>query len=211
VSAQAQASLLDNLLATPLYRLTLGNEQADQLRVLLGSSKPYPAEMLHGALPVQRWELLAGEPRNLDALFAAIDGAYVEHLTVRDPYCAASDGQLRALEALLEFLLERAQNLAKLTVHCRELGRRDERYQAPFQVETALNATLAGLSGLDRETKLEVYVHPRRDSYDFHDRTLDLTIITQDGTSQTQRYDLTGGVDYLMDVNRSIKVFRYNL
>ena len=48
-----------------------------------------------------------------------------------------------------------------------------------------------------------------RDSY--HDRWIECTVIRIDGTSIVQHFDLSGGLDYLMDPSKATKVYRYEV
>jgi hypothetical protein len=58
---------------------------------------------------------------------------------------------------------------------------------------------------------VEVLVSEFVKSRHFHDRTLDFTVIGVDGCSVTHRYDLTGGIDILMDKSKDTKIYRYQL
>jgi hypothetical protein len=129
ISGQPQTALLDNLLPTPLYRFTLDQTHAEWLQRLIAGARPCLASSFQVGLPMERWEFQAGEPRDLGKLFSAIDGAYIQDAVVRDPYCCASDAQRAALKAVLRHLLSSAARIEQLAVHCRELGRQDDRYQ----------------------------------------------------------------------------------
>jgi hypothetical protein len=51
----------------------------------------------------------------------------------------------------------------------------------------------------------------RTSSRRFHDREVAIHVVTPDGCEVEHRYHLSGGIDYLMDVNSESKVFHYKL
>jgi len=95
-----------------------------------------------------------------------------------------------------------------VTVHCREQNYKDPRYIAPYKLKEMLQTSVeANFPGV----KVAVHVHNFKTSRVFHDRTLDFKIIDSDGCSVMHRYDLTGGIDFLMDKNAATKVYRYQI
>ena len=58
---------------------------------------------------------------------------------------------------------------------------------------------------------IEINVVHGKATWKFHDRTIDIEVIAEDGTSTKYRYDLTGGVDHLLTKGRDTKVYRYQV
>lgn len=58
-------------------------------------------------------------------------------------------------------------------------------------------------------SKVDVCVASFYKHRQFHDRSIEFKIIAKDGTSSRQHYDLSGGIDYLMDTKATTTVYRY--
>ena len=67
-------------------------------------------------------------------------------------------------------------------------------------LETALKPLIKNVS---------IEIHAFRDKRNFHDRSVDIRMLGADGASALHKYDLSGGIDKLMDVNAATKVYRY--
>jgi hypothetical protein len=55
---------------------------------------------------------------------------------------------------------------------------------------------------------VDIETHSFKNKNVFHDRSVDIKMI-DDGSSVTHKFDLSGGIDKLMDIKSETKVFRY--
>ena len=79
---------------------------------------------------------------------------------------------------------------------------------APYKVKELLTGAL-----VEAFPALEavIHVHNFKTSRVFHDRTLDFHVVDSDGCAVTHRYDLSGGIDFLMDKQAATKIFKYQI
>ena len=59
------------------------------------------------------------------------------------------------------------------------------------------------------DTRVTAYVASFHKHRHFHDRSIEISIISSDGSAHSYNYDLSGGVDHLMDKSRATTVYRY--
>lgn len=205
-SARPVPALLEELLSEPVYQYRADAGLVECLERIVNQTQWYSPQQLQAGSPIDRWALAAGEPRRLEIYFAPLAGAHVEHLLVRDPYCGAGPKQRAALVALLRFIRDRVTGLERLTVYCREQSHKNSNYEAPAQIGQGLTEALA-----DIHDHPAIKVQPFRTSRSFHDRSLDVTVVDQEGCTVTHRYDLSGGVDRLMDVAAETRIYHYRM
>lgn len=200
--------LLQEILPQPVYRGNIGEAVSHSLREILGSAQLLSPEAFAPSLPIQRWELKIGDQREPAEWFSAIAGQSVSSITIKDPYCVASPDQAEALVNLVAFFVNTAADIGRLVVHGRELRRKDLNYRSPHdaarQMTTALKKVYPG-------NNLLVLVREFQKSRSFHDRTIDIALIDQDGCEIEYRYDLTGGIDFLLDSAKETKLFCYRV
>ena len=200
--------LLQEILPAPIYRGTLDSTLSETLRVLIAAAQPVAADAFRPALPMERWELRAGDPRTPALWFAPIAGQAVSSITIKDPYCGAGATQTAALIDLVDFLVATAAKVERLVVHGRELRNRDPNYRPRHVVARELTDALRTVYP---GSNLLSLVHDFQKSRDFHDRTIDIALIDQDGCEVEYRYDLTGGIDFLLDPTKATKLFCYRV
>jgi len=207
-SGRPTPPLLQELLPEPIYQHLLDENSAGKLSEMVAGTVYYPADKIQGGVPIQRWELTEGEERNFKEFFAVLEGAHIEQAVIKDPYCGAGEVQRAYVLDLLKIIASLAGNIKNLTVHCREQNFKDLRYMAPYKVKELLNgAFVEAFPSL----KPVIHVHNFKTSRVFHDRTLDFHVIDADGCSVTHRYDLSGGIDFLMDRKSATKIYRYQI
>jgi hypothetical protein len=100
--------------------------------------------------------------------------------------------------------LETASKVERIVIITRELSEKDDRWIPFNEVHSQLENVLK-----DIPAKIEVNVRQFRRARHFHDRNLDIVIIDDSGCSKHYHYDLTGGIDHLMEKGRDTKVYRY--
>lgn len=198
--------------ATPLLRMPLpapiytGGMSAAldiALRRLRGSV-PLTPEAFKVLQPIDMWHFQPKQNARVATVFKDLRGAFVEHLHIKDPYVGAREQNRQALRRFVTELSRECGSLRAVTITAKELRPKDEAYQAHHHVREELVRLLSDIA-----TTLTVEVLEHRKAYGFHDRSVEATLIDGDGASTRLRYDLTGGIDYLMDIGKETKVFRY--
>jgi hypothetical protein len=207
-SGRPTPALLQELLPEPVYQHLTDESGAAKLSEMISSTVYYSAEKLQGGVPIQRWEIREGEERNFKEYFELLVGAHIEQVIIKDPYCGIGNVQCGYLIKLLKTISGLAGNIKTATIHCREQNFKDPRYMAPYKIKELLNEALVKEFPA---LKAVIYVHNFKTSRVFHDRSLDFHVIESDGCSVTHRYDLSGGIDYLMDKQAATKLFRYQI
>ncbi|WP_300156441.1 DEAD/DEAH box helicase [Solidesulfovibrio sp.] len=197
-------SILERLLPEPAYQLVLDKVRGDMLAKLISQAKPYPSNFLGEGGGLGRWELRPGEPRNLASYFKAIDGAYISEMVIKDPYCGAGQYNRRTLADFISFVTGKAASVKKVKINCRETDMHARSYEIPSKVNTELKRVLGSLC-----SDLAIRVIPFLEARNFHDRSVIFTVIGADGMSTRHIYDLTGGIDNLMDQGKETKIFHY--
>jgi hypothetical protein len=100
------------------------------------------------------------------------------------------------------------KELERIEVRCRELSGDDRRYQPPALMRSHLEETIAKFG----TKKPEIVIAPQFQNRQSHDRWLQFKILeSATGASRTHRFDLTGGIDYLMDPRAATTVYRYEV
>ena len=199
--------LLQEILPPPVYRGDLPDVAVATLAGLVSNARPIAPDAFRPGLPLQRWELKAGDAREPASWFAPFQGQSVESIIIKDPYCGAGPNQTAALIDLVRHLVEIAAKVERLVIHGREQRLKDPAYRPRHVVARDLSEALRSVySG-----NLLVLVREFQKSRDFHDRTIDVTLVDADGCQVEYRYDLTGGIDFLLDPARPTKLFCYRV
>lgn len=126
--------------------------------------------------------------------------------SVEDPYCGLRPHRPRLFQLLTD-IAPRLAALDKLVVICREPYFKDLNYESRTAMQSALATGLQAAGCPEDRTTIRILDY--RAGKKLHDRSLRAKVITADGSSQTLIYDLSGGIDYLMDVTRETKVYAY--
>lgn len=176
--------------------------QAD-LEHLINTAIRYEVQVLEEGENMGMWELEKGQTRNLNEIFAVTKGAFIKELTIRDPYCGALNNE-KKLETFLKLMQSNASSIEHLIVRCKEVKDRDGYVEFHLDVEMRLERLIKPLDF----KKYDVYVAPIKGTgKTFHDREVDILLISADGCEELHRFFLTGGIDYLMDQNAPTRVF----
>ena len=203
----AGQSLLEQMIAAPAGIGAVDDSIRDELGALIEAAVPYGIDALREGERMAMWELHEGESRNLDDIFAAVKGAYVKCLEIRDPYCAAP-ANVRRLETFLQYARSTAGSIENLKIRCRETKERDGYVEFYLDIERRMDGVIQEL-GFER---WEVEAIPlKRSSKSFHDREIDITTVTEDGCEQVHRYFLTGGIDFLLNERVQTRIFYLRL
>lgn len=201
------APLLQEVLPEPIYRGTLPQSVGETLREVLAAAQPLAPDAFRLALPVERWELKAGDGRDPALWFGSLVGKAISTVTIKDPYCGAGEHQTAALVDLVRWFVSSAAQVDRLVIHAKEQHNRDAGYRPRHVVTRALTDALR----MVYRGSLLVLVHEFSKSRSFHDRTIDIALVDADGCQIEYRYDLTGGVDFLLDPAKPTKLFCYRV
>ena len=107
---------------------------------------------------------------------------------------------------LLEIILKKASDVEKLIIHAKELSKHHNNHRPVYIIKNSLERQVSQVF-----PKPRIMVHNFYQGKSFHDRTIEMKLVNDDGTGSVQCYDLTAGVDYLLDKNRATKVYRYEV
>ena len=137
--------------------------------------------------------------------FRVVSGAHVERLTVHDPYCGSHIGKLVSFLAVVKGMVN---DLEWLEIRCRELSLNDRKYQPPALMKAQLEEAVTKFANKKQEIAIASQFQNRQS----HDRWLQFRVVEGTaGTSSIHRFDLTGGIDYLMDPRAATTVYRYEV
>jgi hypothetical protein len=145
-----------------------------------------------------------GQPRDFKAMFGGIGGQSVR-LLIEDPYLAISDRNRGALAEFLQKLQQLNVRLLSLTLSWRPAtprpGYADER---PEDQQRHLTQRMKKI-GLGGAT---LHLKPRTSRLShFHDRVVTATVITNGVPATVFRWDITSGIDNLMEREKQCSVF----
>lgn len=202
------APLLDGLLPGQSYVVTaLAGEALTRFEEFVDSAAQLSGLLGQVLAETKRYDYPPGVRRSLDEAFGIIQGAVKPNITVVDPYLLSGDRNRRLAAAFLKGLSDlTADGLGQVLVRWRQDNSYGSGPRAPERPEDqsrAFRQSLAvlGLGGLD----LRFDARPMRGSH-FHDRQILIRISTASGI-QAYRFDLSSGVDNLMDTSKEAKVF----
>ncbi len=156
---------------------------------------------------MKRWSFKEGQARQINEIFDEVQGKHISNLIIRDPYCGVAGRQRQVLSDFIKKLKDLAAEIGKVTISCKEQNKRDDRYQPFFEVRNELMAHLT--NGFPDIDKIIVNVHPLSHARGFHDRSIQVDVVDDAGCSETHYYDLTGGLDYLLDSRGGTTVYYY--
>lgn len=154
-------------------------------------------------LDTKRFDYQVGQRRNLEELFAPLRGVEDTRIRIRDPYLLSREHNFESTAKFLEQLNllcggMRSARLVWKTVRVRDSGDAIRRFRTKLKER-----------GLDPSV---IRYEPRRrgEGGHFHDRRVFADVI-RSGEKERFRWDLTSGVDNLMDRSREASVFRWRI
>jgi len=113
------------------------------------------------------------------------------------------DSQIGFLKIFLKFLKQHAHTISKIHIKCKEQNFRAHNYKAPGLLKNTLIDEISQAI----EIKPIVQVVPFFQGKVFHDRSVIITAIDEQGESAKHIYDLSGGIDMLMDEQKNTLIF----
>lgn len=191
------STVLDKIVINPLYELSGKREVFEKVYNIMRNSQEYPKESLGNlGMSVQIWRISSGAERKFESYFEYIQGAYMEKLEINDPYCCAGEENTLRLCNFINMIREYVSDIRAVTIKCQELHFKDKNYEPVHQMKTRINETVEKKT----QMKLKLEIIPFKNAKNFHDRSVVLSEISQTSGEQfTHIYDMTGGVDKLLD------------
>lgn len=198
--------LLDGLIASPAEVGAVDDATKEIVERTIACATEFLPEQFVQGEQMSLWEFGVGDARPLPKIFAALQGAHIKRLAIRDPYCGTERNRAK-LRQLLQFLKSHVSALPCIDVFCSEVKAKEKdgtdyvehRYDVARSIEKIL-AELEVQSG-------EAFVKELGRNRTFHDRELTFEAVDSTGCDATHRYFLTGGIDYLLDERSDTKVF----
>lgn len=195
------------LLPVPCYTKAGGKESRSLLGLLQEKAKYFSSDELAENAPMKRWALNEGDPRPFEEIFASVKDQYVLNLVIRDPYCGVEGKQRQFLGDFIELIQRLSAEVEKVTIYCKEQNPNEDRHQPVYIVQKNLSEELIKRFA---NIKIIANVFPFSRARGFHDRSVEIQISDSNGCSELYHYDLSGGLDYLLDVRRGTKVYYYS-
>lgn len=199
------APLFENILPKPAYKLAADKHWASILTALVKAAVPLSSEIFAENAELKRWELRPGTKRDMQTYFAPLIGAYVEECVIRDPYCGSGNENRVLLRKFLEEIVKMAQEFKKTKIICKELNYNDLRYESLVDIKKKIYEICHDLP----LGNLEVIVLPFRSAKGMHDRYICFKVINNNGQSTKHIFELSGGIDYLINDKYETKIYYY--
>lgn len=147
---------------------------------------------------LQMWRFEAGQRRDVSELFSALRGRNVS-VEVEDPYCGARERGRIAFGEFLQAIQQQDIVISRLRIALRTSDdRADPRVEQLNGLRRVIRDSRV-TAPVEFEERNRRYVH-------FHDRVVTLMTTGRQGRVRV-RYDITSGIDCLMNRNKECKVF----
>ena len=200
-------SIFRSLVPQPVYQADLNEVSAGSVS-MVADARNLPVETFSGMLPLAVFTLEEGGSDRVARTFADLSGVYVENIEIRDPYIAAGPRNMIDTRRFVKELIRIADSIEAVKLVGKEINpkRRDRRWEPARQAQEALERVIEGVG-----PAISVRVLEHRKAPNFHDRWVEAVVIDPEGVSHTLRYDLSGGIDHLLDEKRETKVFLYRV
>lgn len=147
-----------------------------------------------------------GMARNFDTLFSPIKNEYVEDMHLEDPYACISKNRSITVD-FFKKLLGIAGSIEKITVISKSVRSDDINYEQEhiMRLSTEESLKILGISKIN----VIVFQNYSPQGKALHDRTLKITTKNKLGETKHHFFDLSGGIDFLMDKTRDTKIYYY--
>lgn len=96
------------------------------------------------------------------------------------------------------------QKIKKINIVCKEQHYNNASYLRQSVIKEMIEKELETI-----EADKKINIRSFRNAKQFHDRTVTFKIIVENGESEEYIYELTGGIDKLMDQNSETKIYYY--
>lgn len=201
--------LLDGLL--PSSRVFVEGVASMETKALIEGIKRH-SQREHGALDslvrdTRRFDYLAGSGRNLSEPFAPLIGADNAKIEIYDPYLLSQPHSRESAAAFVKILNSLCDRITKVTLVWRPDDRAYGGGNVGHHTSDSISEFRSNLRGSEIDPNVVRY-NPRRrgEGGHFHDRRI-IASVYRNGSEEHYRWDLTSGVDNLMDETREATVF----
>jgi len=195
-------AILDEILPKPVYQLPVDNEWTKKLKDFVDYSKMKPVSVSLEDVKIERWDLKAGQKREIGKYFKHIKGMYIKEMIIKDPYCGAGPRQLEKLSQFMKEIVILPSEVKKIFIYCREQSFHSPHYESPMKIRESIKSIMNQFN-----IENEPLVADFRPAKAFHDRLVTFKTISKEGEGTTHIYDLSGGIDLLMDDKAETKIF----
>lgn len=193
---QPSAVILDHSLPSPLYQYSGDGELIQECFHTVKKSKAHSKDLFgETGMRIQRWAITSGEVRNFSLYFKPITGAYVKEMVIKDPYCGAGEMQLETLFKYFRMIKEIVSDLENIQIICKEQHYKDRFRMEISAVKKKISEEIHSITNVTPKVDVILF----RNGKKFHDRSITITTTDENGISQKHIYDLSGGVDKLMN------------
>lgn len=203
-SSSPLTPILDDPLPHPAAIEIMTQKNVDEISNVLQALAPWPSSICDVMKP-EIFSFKAGESRDLKAIFASIEGQFISNLQIEDPYCGTSYA-MEKLENLLSYLSTIMHTCEKNHIICKELHYSNPSYRSTQEIYKSLNKLVQNHFP-SSEIKITILDFVKGRS--FHDRSIIMSVISSSGEEFKHRYDLSGGIDYLLDPKKETKIYHY--
>ena len=206
---QPERPLLDGLL--PDGPVFVEGEASEKTKATLSEirrrSRPEQDALGQFISDTRRFEYRPGSRRNLREPFAPMQGAEDTVITIRDPYLLSSEGNRESAAEFVKFLNSLCVSIKHVTL----VWRQEHPSRSWGDRGTQSDDSISKFKSILREHGIGAgvvrYAPQRRgQGGHFHDRRV-TAAFRKNGRVERHRWDLTSGVDNLMDQNREAAVF----
>lgn len=204
---ESDRPLLDQLLpGRNFLSASLSQEDSDQLLKIVGEARRIPNALTGILANTRRWEFKPGDRRDLIEAFALARQGSRARFILRDPYLLKGERNRRSAVDFLSALTRMGVAIEAATM----VWRPDDPRQTtgiPESVaaqETDLRYRLKQANLGDIRVQFSPYL-PRRGGH-FHDRQI-MAEYTDGDSRKTLRWDISSGVDNLMDPSKEAVIY----
>lgn len=191
--------LLDGLLPGDLAFVegTISNTTKALIKRVRQRSRPESDALGQFLRDYTGFEYLPGKPRDLSQLFAPLRNGEEAHIRIEDPYLLSGEHNVESA----------AELLACLNSICGDMRTAKMIWKRDARSSEAIQGFKSKLKGR-KLGSVRITYPPRRKSEGghFHDRRV-IADVTQNGERVQFRWELTSGVDNLMDQTKEARVF----
>ncbi|MGM0608261.1 MAG: DEAD/DEAH box helicase [Candidatus Muiribacteriota bacterium] len=154
------------------------------------------------------WRLSSGVDRPYEEFFKQLENSSYISVNIKDPYCGAGERQIKRLGEFVSILNNNSGDIKELKISFKEMNQRDYNHKSPGLVKKEIEEIIIEKTGME-EQNIRINAVPFKNARNFHDRSMQILETRADGIEVEHIYDMTGGIDKLLDINQDT-VFIYS-
>lgn len=190
---QPLTAIMNNLIPSLPYKGEMNQEQYDITQKIIAAVQAYPNTVLDRLFNnIKIFDFAPGATRNFREIFQNVLDQEIKLLFISDPYCGAGEKNREILQNFVRKFQNEIRVPKEIKIVCRE-----QKEESHFSVLRLIEIRLTQLGISDPKVIVE-----RIAASKFHDR--EILINTEYG--EQYRFVLTGGIDYLLNINSDTKV-----